>query len=117
MPEYKDKFLRKLGDVFKTFTTDYMLEVLQPLIDLIQPEMNMHFYRWGEENDTAIIAEAPTTADGAYRYWQQRISRLQNTLKKRPNLLWGYVKDAFKLTNSEMLEYLGERPALPDDAV
>ena len=117
VPEYKDKFLRKLGDVFQTFTTQYMLDVLQPLIDQIQPEMNMHFNRWGEENDTAIIAEAPTTADGAYRYWQQRITRLQNTLKKRPNLLWGYIKDTFDLTNAQMLDYFGERPAMPEDAV
>ena len=117
VPEYKDQFLRKLGDIFQTFTTDYMLEVLQPLIDQIEPEMNMHFNRWAEEHDQAIVSEWPTTPDGAYRYWQQRIDRLKNTLKKRPNLLWGYIKDELNLTNTQMLEYFGERPAMPEDAI
>ena len=79
--------------------------------------MSMHFARWGEENDTAIIAELPTTADGALRYWNQRVNRLRNVIKKRPNLLWGYIQDAFNLSDAEMLEYFGERPEMPDDAV
>ena len=117
VPEYKDKFLRKLGDIFQTFTTEYMLSVLEPLVDLIEPEMSMHFARWGEENDTAIIAELPTTSDGAYRYWEKRVERLRNVIKKRPNLLWGYIQDAFNLSNAEMLDYFGERPEMPADAI
>lgn len=79
--------------------------------------MQLHFSRWGEENDPAIIAEAPTTADGAYRYWESRVNRLRNTIKKRPNLLWGYIQDAFSLSTTEMEHYFGPRPAMPDDAV
>lgn len=79
--------------------------------------MNIHFNRWGEENDPAIITEALRSVDGAYRYWQQRIKRLQNTLKKRPNLLWGYIKDGFGLTNAEMVESFGEQPVMPEDAI
>ncbi|MBQ6529293.1 MAG: CotH kinase family protein, partial [Clostridia bacterium] len=117
VPEYKDKFLTKFGDIFQTFTTDFMMSVLTPLIEQITPEMRLHWARWGELNDTFVISEVPTTGDGAYRYWEKRIARLQNTLKKRPNLLWGYAQDAFNLSNEQMEHYFGPRPAMPDDAV
>ncbi|MDO4484780.1 MAG: CotH kinase family protein, partial [Clostridia bacterium] len=117
VPKYKDMFLRKLGDIFQTLTTEAMLGVLEPLVEQIKPEMTLHFARWGEENDPAIIAEAPTTADGAYRYWETRVNRLRNVVKKRPNLLWGFIQDAFALSNDQMLEYFGPRPEMPADAV
>ena len=117
VPEYKDLFLTKLGTIFQTFTTEYMLNVLEPLVAQIEPEMQMHFARWGEENDRAIVRELPITADGALRYWNQRVERLRNTLKLRPNKLWGFVQDAFKLSNADMLHYFGERPEIPADAI
>ncbi|MCQ2458471.1 MAG: lamin tail domain-containing protein [Clostridia bacterium] len=117
VPEYKDKFLRKLGDVFKTFTTEFMLSVLEPLVEQITPEMQLHWARWGEENDKMVIAEVPTTVDGAYRYWEKRVERLRNVCRKRPNLLWKMIQDAFSLNNNQMLEYFGERPEMPADAV
>ena len=79
--------------------------------------MQLHWARWGEYNDPYVISEVPTTGDGAYRYWEKRIQRLENTLKKRPNLLWGYAQEAFSLSDEEMLLYFGERPAIPEDAV
>lgn len=117
VPEYKDLFLRKLGSIYKTFTTQYMMEHLEPLVDLIAPEMPLHWARWGELNDRAIVSELPITSDGAYRYWQQRVERLRNVIRKRPNLLWGFIKDAFSLSNAEMVEYFGERPEMPPDAI
>ena len=117
VPEYKDKFLTKLADVFRFFTTEKMLEILQPMVDQIQPEMQLHFARWAEEHDKMIIAEWPTTPDGAYRYWEQRIWRLQNTCKGRPHHLWGFIQDAFKLSNEQMIAYFGEQPKLPVDFV
>jgi len=117
VPEYKDKFLTKLADVFQFFTTEKMLEILQPMVDQIQPEMQLHFARWAEEHDKMIIAEWPTTPDGAYRYWEQRIWRLQNTCKGRPHHLWGFIQEAFKLSNEQMIAYFGEQPELPLDFV
>ena len=117
VPEYKAKFLTKLGDIFQTFTTDYMLEVLNPLVELITPEMTQHWARWGEENDTYVISEVPTTVDGAYRYWQKRVERLRNTIRLRPNYLWGFIREAFNLSQQEMVKYFGEQPELPPDAV
>ena len=48
VPEYKDKFLRKLGDVFQFLTTDRMLSILEPLVEEITPEMELHWARWGK---------------------------------------------------------------------
>ena len=115
--EWRDKFLRKLGHIFQTFTTEYMLSVLEPMVDQIAPEMQLHWARWGELNEPNIIAEAPRTADGAYRYWVKRVDRLRNTIKIRPWQLYEFIQEEFNLTDAEMLEYFGERPELPPDAL
>ena len=62
------------------------------------------------------LSASTHSADGAYRYWQQRVERLRNTLKKRPNLLWGYIQDAFELSQAQMEDYFGPRPDMPSDA-
>ena len=117
VPEYKDKFLRKLGDVFKFLTTRKMLEILEPLVELITPEMELHWARWGEENDQMVLSEVPKSVDGAYRYWEKRVERLRNVCRKRPTYLWEMVQNAFDLTDAQMVEYLGDKPEMPADAV
>jgi len=117
VPKYKDMFLRKLGHILQTFTTEYMEAVLNQCIAEIEPELNMHFARWAEEHDQMVMSEWPTTPDAAYRYWETRINRLRNTLKKRPNLLWGMIQEQFKLSDAQMLEYFGPQPEMPDDVI
>ena len=117
VPEYRDLFLRKLGDIFQTFTTDHMLEVLEGCLKEIEPEMTWHFSTWAELHDPMVISEWPTTVDGAIRYWEKHVNNLRNTLKKRPYILWGQVREQFKLTNEEMEAYFGPRPEKRDDAV
>ena len=117
VPEYKDKYLMIYGNLFQKLTTDVMMYKLDELVALIEPEMSLHFDKWGELNDKAIIAEAPNNADGALRYWESRINRLRNTLKRRPNLLWEMTQNAFNLTNADMVKYFGERPEMPPDAI
>lgn len=117
VPEYRDMFLKKLGRIFQFFTTENMLNTLEPLVDLITPEMELHWARWGTENDPMVISEVPTTVDGAYRYWEKRVNRLRNVVKKRPTKLWELVQRAFELSNTEMEEYFGPKPAMPDDAI
>lgn len=117
VPEYKDKFLYKLGDVFKFMTTETMLRILEPLVEQITPEMELHWARWGEENDQMVLSEVPVTVDGAYRYWEKRVERLRNVCRKRPTYLWEMVQNAFDLTDAQMVEYLGEKPEMPPDAV
>lgn len=116
VPEYKDRFLTIYGGIFKKLTTKAMLDILDDLVELIRPEMQLHWARWGEENDKFVISDVPTTVDGAYRYWEKRIERLQNTIKKRPTLLWEMTQEAFNLTNDQMIHYFGEKPEMPADA-
>lgn len=117
VPELRAKFLEKLGSFFKFNTTERMLAKVDELYPIIQPEMNMHFNRWAGEHDQKVLSEWPTTPDGAYRYWDKRVSRLQNTMKLRPYYLWGFVRDELNVTNAEMLKYFGERPEIPADAI
>ena len=118
VPEYKDKFLRKLGDVYQFLTTEKMLEVLEPLVEQIRPEMQAHSARWGPYFDEYVISDVKRykSEDGAYRYWEERLDRLRNVVRKRPNLLWGYIRDAFSLSQSQMEEYFGPQPAMPPEA-
>ncbi len=117
VPEYRDRFLQKFGDVFQTFTTEHMLNVLEPLVELITPEMELHWARWGEENDKMVIEEVPVTVDGAYRYWEKRVERLRNVCRLRPTRLWEMTQNVFNLTNQEMVRYFGEKPEMPPDAI
>ena len=113
VPEYKDKYLTIYGKIFQTLTTEVMEKKLDELVELIEPEMKMHWDFWGPQNDKAVIAEVPTTAEGAYRYWEQRVNRLRNVIRKRPNRLWQFTQDAFNLTNEQMVHYFGPQPEMP----
>jgi len=117
VPEYKEKFLYKFGDVFQKLTTEEMLKILEPLVELITPEMELHWARWGEENDQMVLSEVPVTVDGAYRYWEKRVERLRNVCRKRPTYLWEMIQNAFELTGEEMERYFGPKPEMPADAV
>lgn len=117
VPEYKDRYLTVYGNLFQKMTTDFMLSVLEELVNLITPEMQLHWARWGEENDPMVIAEAPTTVDGAYRYWEKRVERLRNVVRLRPTRLWEYTQNAFNLTDEEMLHYFGPQPEMPPEAI
>ncbi len=113
IPEYKDMFLRKLGDIFQTFTTEYMTEMLEKCLAELKPEteMRLHFDRWAEYHDRMVASEWPTNPTSAYSYWQSRLTRLREvTLVMRPPRLWQMVKDQFKLSNEQMLEYFGPQP-------
>ena len=117
VPEYKDRYLRIFGRIYRRLTTENMLMVLEDLVKLIEPEMTLHWARWGEENDKAVLSEVPITADGAYRYWEKRVERLRNVVRKRPTLLWEMTQNAFNLTEAQMIEYFGEKPPMPPEAI
>ena len=119
VPEWRDMFLSKLGDIFQTFTTEYMMEVLEQCIAELHPdtEMKLHFYRWAEYHDQMVVGEWPTSYTSAYAYWERHVNRLKNVIKKRPTLLWEMVQEAFDLTDEEMLHYFGPQPEMPADAV
>jgi len=113
----KDKFLRRFGVVFRTLTTDVMLSMVNECYNLLEPEMLLHFQRWADQNLKSISSEQPQTPDGCIRYWNERVNRLRNVVKKRPTFCYEQVQEFFKLTNAQMLEYFGEKPAIPADAI
>ncbi len=114
--EMRDKFLTRLGEIYQLFTTDFMLQELDVMVARIEPEMTLHFARWAEETDKAITFDNPVTPEGAIRYWNQRLDRLRNVLKKRPTYFYEMIQEQFGLSNSQMIPYFGDKPPLPDDA-
>lgn len=115
--EMRHKFLTRLGEIYQVFTTEFMTAELQVMQEILEPEMPLHFARWAEETDKAITADNPTTPEGALRYWNQRLDRLRNTLKKRPTLFYEFVQEEFELTNDQMFLYFGAKPEMPADAI
>ena len=103
--KYRELFFTKLGSLFHSLTTDVMLAELDECVEWIEPDIQAHFDRWGPLYDKAIIAEVPTTPEGARKYWESRISRLQNTMRKRPTLLYNYIQEFFQMTDEEMAVY------------
>ena len=115
--EMKEKFLRRLGEIFQVFTTQTMLDTFNGLVAKIEPEMPLHFARWAELNEKTINVDSPLTPEGAMRYWKVRLDRSRNTIKKRPTLFYEKVQNYFNLPAATMREYIGEKPAMPPDAL
>ncbi len=114
--EYRDLFLTKLGLIYQTVTTEVMQQELDECVAWIESEMPIHFERWAEYNDKKINVDSPLTADGAMRYWRERVRRLrEETMVMRPYRLYGFVQDRFGLTDEEMVYYFGgSRPQKPE---
>ncbi|MEG0863961.1 MAG: lamin tail domain-containing protein [Clostridia bacterium] len=110
------KFLTRLGEIYQTFTTEYMMAVFNEMVMEIEPEMAMHFARWAEETDKAVSFDNPTTPEGALRYWHTRLDRTRNVLKKRPTYFYEMIQKQFGLTDEQLFPYFGEKPPIPDDA-
>lgn len=115
VPQMRDKFLRRYGQLFQNvFVPETMIEMARQMADEIDLEMQLHFDRWAYENTPKLDIEAPSNPQGAYAYWRQRLTRLENVILKRNNLVWGHVQNWFALSDAQMIGYFGERPPLPD---
>ncbi len=112
-----DKFLTRMGVIYQFLTTENMLNVFNSMAETLEPEMSLHFSRWAEENDKAINFDSPTTPEGALRYWNTRLDRSRNVMKKRPTYFYEMIQERFELSDETMLQYFGPKPALPDDAL
>jgi AcrR family transcriptional regulator len=106
--EYRDRFLTRLGLMYQRITVPNMQAELDECIALIAPEMPIHFERWAEYNDKKINSDSPLSADGAMRYWKERIRRMrEETMVMRPYNLYGFVQEEFKLSDEDMIYYFG----------
>ncbi len=115
--EMKEKFLRRLGEIFQVFTTQFMIDTFNELAAQIEPEMKLHFARWAELNEKTINVDSPLTAEGAWRYWNTRLDFNRNVMKKRPTHFYEIIQRYFNLPDTTMREYFGEKPAMPPDAI
>jgi len=113
----RDRFLRRFGELFQFFTSDRMLEQLNQCYRLLKPEMRLHWDRWAGQNLKNIAFDLPQTPDGAMRYWEQRIERLRNVIRKRPRHCYVQVQEWFKLSDMQMLSYFGSKPPFPVESV
>ena len=106
---YRERFLEKLGKLYRTLNTETMRKELDACVAWIMPDMRAHIDRWAPYYDKYVISDVPTDPDEAWRYWQRRVARMHNTMTRRPNLLYGFVQDYFELTDAEMEKYFGPR--------
>ena len=111
--QMKQKFLERLAYVYRTLTPDVMNAKLNQIKAILEPVMPMHFERWAPLNDKKINSDSPRSKDGAIGYWNTRINRMRDTINRRHHFLWGYIKEAFSLSNPQMLELFGAQPEDP----
>ena len=114
--EMKDKFLTRFGEVFRFFTTERMLAQIDECYRILEPEMEMHFDRWAAENLKNISFDQPKTKDGCIRWWNQRVTRLRNIVRKRPAYCWRQVAEWFGMTDAQMTYYFGPIPIISEEA-
>lgn len=113
--EMLDRFLTRFGEIFQFFTTERMLAQIEECYQLLLPEMAMHYDRWASENLKSISFDQPQTKDGCLRYWETRVERLRNVVRKRPAYCWRQVAEWFNLSDAEMTAYFGPIPMLSSD--
>ncbi|QTE68112.1 CotH kinase family protein [Clostridiales bacterium] len=106
---YRERFLEKLGNLYRTLNTETMRKELDACVAWIMPDMRAHIDRWAPYYDKYVISDVPTDPDEAWRYWQKRVVRMHNTMTKRPNLLYGFVQEYFELSDAEMEKYFGPK--------
>ena len=118
VPELKDQFLTRFGQLFQEVfsDTERIWAQAQAMAAVIQPELMFHYNRWAGET-SKLLTEEPDTPEGNYSYWEQRMERLHNVLKKRPNLCWEHIRDWFGMTDAEMEAYFGPQPEMPADDI
>ncbi len=117
VPEIQDRFLTRYGEYFQTvLTTEYMTNLFNEMIAMIQPEMRLHMIRWAALIHPKLSMEQPKNADGGYNYWVQRCERAVNRIfPRRPYYIWQEIQQYFGLTTEQMEGYFGPCPPTPAD--
>ena len=116
VPEYRDMFLRRYGELYQTvFTPEFLTNLFNEMILEIKPEMQMHFQRWAAELHPKIGFDQPKNPEGAYNYWASRCERMITRIfNRRPYYIWQDAKSFFGLTDGELTAYFGPCPENPD---
>ncbi len=117
--EYRKLFFEKMGKIYQALTEDVMNEVLDEIAARLEPEMMTHFTRWaGDPGWKLVNSSTPSSAQGMYDYWQERIARLRNVIHKRPYYIYTQFRTQYKLKNNQMEQYFGSPcPEKPKDII
>ena len=106
--EYRELFYSKIGRIYQSLTAEIMQQELDECVQIIEPEMRIHFERWAEFNDKTINSDSPLSADGAMRYWRERVRRMRNeTMVLRPYYVYTLFQKQFGLSDTQMEYYFG----------
>ena len=116
--KYMELFFTKLGNLFRSLTPGVMESEVDACVAWIEPGMKAHIDRWAPHYDKNVIFDVPTTPEKAWTYWQQRIARLRNVMRKRPTRLYNFIQEYFGMTDEEMAVYFPtDIPRNVDDVV
>ena len=114
VPKYRDKFLKRYGELFNTvLTTENMVSLFYEMTAQIKPEMQMHSERWATEMPAQVSFDVPKNATGAYNYWITRCERAVRVMNRRPHFIWLDIQSFFGLSDAEMESYFGPCPGIP----
>lgn len=114
VPKYRDKFLKRYGELFNTvLTTENMVSLFYEMTAQIKPEMQMHSERWATEMPAQVSFDVPKNATGAYNYWITRCERAVRVMNRRPHFIWLDIQSFFGLSDAEMESYFGPCPEIP----
>ncbi|MBP5726983.1 MAG: CotH kinase family protein, partial [Clostridia bacterium] len=103
--KYKDLFFTKLGNLFKSLTSSVMESEMDACVAWIEPGMKAHLDRWTPLNDKNILFDVPTDPEKGWEFWQQRVNRLRNVIRKRPTRLYNFIQEHFGMSSEEMAAY------------
>ena len=93
MPEYKDKFLRRIAELLDTvFVWDNVEAAFDKVIAQLEPILPRHIDRWDNMK---------------LKNWQTNISATKYYARVRPKKIPELLKKAMKLTNAEVETYFG----------
>lgn len=117
VPEFRDRFLRRYGELFQTvFTTEHLTQLFNSMITQIQPEMQMHMQRWAALVHPKISFDQPKNPEGGYNYWVSRCERMINRIfPRRPYYIWQEILQYFGLSTEQMEGYFGPCPPTPQE--
>jgi len=80
-PNFKAQYINRYADLNNTFfSCDYMVPLLDEMINKLRPEMPLHFARWG----------------GNVSEWQQNISQLRNFIIDRCSIIDESIADCYE---------------------
>ena len=103
--KYKDLFFTKLGNLFYSLTSSVMESEVDACVTWIEPGMKAHIDRWAPFYDKQVMFDVPTNPEEAWKYWEQRVARLRNVIRKRPTRLYNFIQEFFQMTDEEMAVY------------